>query len=107
MCIVKTPKVSTAASADKPVQVFTNRYFVDRGVDAVAARLGRNALRIDRGSVSPAAPPAGILPPTIPITVGVQSPVGSGPQAPTIRGGGGGVQPIGGMYAYRNLTVAR
>jgi hypothetical protein len=103
MCVVKTPKVSKSASEEKPVQVFTNRYFVDRGVDAVAARAGRSALRIDRGSVSPSTQPAGIAPsPTIPITVGVQSPVASGPQAPTIRGGGYG----GGLY-YGSLQVAR
>lgn len=104
MCVVKTPKVSKAASEEKPVQVFTNRYFVDRGADAVAARLGRNALRIDRGSTRPSAPPAGILPPTTPLTVGVQSPAGSGPQAPTIRGGGGWGRAD--MTGFPSLTIA-
>lgn len=82
MCVVKTPKVSSAAATDKPVQVFTNRYFVDRGEDAVAARLGRNSLRIDRGGT--AAPRAAIAPPTNTIATGVQAPVIAGPQAPTI-----------------------
>lgn len=80
MCLVKKPKISTAAAAEKPVQVFTNRYFVDRGEDAVAARLGRNALKIQRGTPRPASPQPTMLIP------GVQSVVASGPQAPTMGG---------------------
>lgn len=106
MCVVKTPKVSKQAAEEKPVQVFTNRYFVDRGADAVAARVGRNSLRIDRAANTPSAPPAAILPPNNPanpITVGVQNGGRTGPQAPTI--GGGGRRSVGG--SYRSLMVER
>lgn len=84
MCLVKKPKISTAAAQEKPVQVFTNRYFVDRGEDAVAARTGRNALKIDRGSTRPTnnnpAPSQLLIP-------GIQSLGPAGPQAPTMGGG--------------------
>lgn len=47
MCTVSTPKVQQ--TAEKPVQVFTNRYFTDSN-DALRARLGRNQLKINAGS---------------------------------------------------------
>lgn len=91
MCLVKKPKITTAAEAEKPVQVFTNRYFVDRGEDAVAARQGRNALKIDRGTTRPTnnnpAPSQLLIP-------GVQAIGPSGPQAPT----------MGGDMRYRGLN---
>lgn len=105
MCVVKTPKVSSAAGQEKPVQVFTNRYFVDRGADAVAARAGRNALRIDKKSVSPSAPPVAILPPNQPLKPGIQQIASTGPQGPTIRGGSGPLARDG--MSYRSLQVAR
>lgn len=79
MCVVKTPKISPEAGKEKPVQVFTNRYFTDRGADAVAARAGRNALRIDLGSTPTPAPPQSNL------TPGVQFNSAPGQQAPTIN----------------------
>jgi hypothetical protein len=82
MCVIKTPKISPEASKEKPVQVFTNRYFVDRGADAVAARSGRNALRIDLGS--PAGRRSATAAPINNLTPGVQMGIGSGAQAPTI-----------------------
>ena len=45
MCAIKTPKVEQPK--EKPVQVFTNRYFTDAGPDAMRARLGRNSLKIN------------------------------------------------------------
>lgn len=89
MCLVKTPTITPQASQEKPVQVFTNRYFVDRGVNAVATRTGRNSLRIDRSTAS--APPVTMAPPTQVLTPGVQFDGGSGPQAPTIGYGGVGL----------------
>ncbi len=86
MCVVKTPKISPEAGKEKPVQVFTNRYFTDRGADAVAARAGRNALRIDLGSSpTPATNPA----PPQSLTPGVQYDAATGQQAPTIKRAGG------------------
>lgn len=79
MCLVKTPKITPQASQEKPVQVFTNRYFMDRGSDAVVARSGRNSLKINRatpGSPSTSAPtpapatPSPIVPPVIPVMPG-------------------------------------
>lgn len=105
MCLVKTPKVSTAAAAEKPVQVFTNRYFVDRGENAVAARLGRNSLRINRSSVAPSAPPIAMLPPNNPLTPGVQTAGGVGAQAPTIRIPSGG--PAYDFLGFDALQVQR
>lgn len=93
MCLVKTPRVTPAAAADRPPQVFTNRYFVERGADGVAARAGRNALRIDRTSMTPSAPPIALTPPNTAVAPGIQIPLPSGPQAPTmprVPGGGGG-----------------
>ena len=108
MCIVKTPKVSPAAAKEKPPQVFTNKYFVDRGADAVAARAGRNALKINLASTRPSAPaagilpPAGITPPAVVINPGIQSPVMGGSAVPTIRGG-----TSRNNYGFRSLEVAR
>lgn len=48
MCVMKKPKISSAASQEKPVQVFTNKYFVARGEDALAKRTARNSLVIRR-----------------------------------------------------------
>lgn len=85
MCLVKTPKVTQQAAAqDKKVQVFTNRYFTDRGEDALSARIGRNALKITRGSRSPSGPSTGvILPNTSP------NPLAGIPTVPSGSSGGG------------------
>lgn len=50
MCVVKTPKVSSSAAAEKPPQTFTNEYFMANGPDALRARVGRNALKITRNT---------------------------------------------------------
>lgn len=102
MCVVKKPKVTTEAQKEKPVQVFTNRYFANRGADAAQARVGRNALKIKRTSTQPSAPPAMIAPSNPTILTGVQSTAPSGMRAPTIPIGSGG---FGGMAFSRSMRI--
>ena len=84
MCIVKTPKVSTAdaAAAEKDPIVVRNPYLDGVGPAARAQRSGRSSLRIVRGTtkIAPSAPPIA--------TRGPSPSLATTPTGPTpVRGG--------------------
>lgn len=53
MCLVKTPKISTETTKERPPHIFQNDYLGGIGPDARAQKRGRNSLRLDSGSVAP------------------------------------------------------
>jgi hypothetical protein len=68
MCPPKVPKPKAeAVAADKKPQVLTNEYFAG-GPAVMGGRIGRNALRIDRGSPARSSSPATPSPSTNPNT---------------------------------------
>lgn len=106
MCVVKTPKLPSTSTADKPLPVLRNPYLDGMSPEIKALRKGRSALRIDPirsqhaptpiPANNPAEPPLVQLnpPPTVPIQ---NPPV----VTPRLVGGGGSVRLGNRQYVSR------